>query len=198
MTCSLVILKVNCLLLKLNRKSRKLFLSSRRESNPQVATLWSLVRSSNHWATRTPMTETRMCVTRITETRMCMTRMIETRIKRLGCVWLGWRRLGCVWLGWQRLGCVWLGWQRLACVWLGWQRLGCVCLGWQRLRWQRRQGYDVYWFVRATYVLLIQSWYVYILLTDIYEIDMQLDPNFSVASVVTISVVMTFIQLMLL
>ena len=40
MTCSLVILKVNCLLLKLNRKLRKMFLSPRQESNPQPSDLW--------------------------------------------------------------------------------------------------------------------------------------------------------------
>ena len=43
------------------------------------------------------------------------------------------------------------------------------------LRWQRK-GYDVYWFVRATYVLLIQqSRYVciYILLTDNIWNDLQ-------------------------
>ena len=41
MTCSLVILKVNCSVLKLYRKLRKMFLSPRRESNPQHSDLRS-------------------------------------------------------------------------------------------------------------------------------------------------------------
>ena len=67
-------LKVNCSLLKLNRKLRKIFLNPRRESNPQLSDLW---------------------------------------------------------------------WDALT-------------IGLPGLRWQR-EGYGVYWFVRATYVLLIQQ-----------------------------------------
>ena len=68
------VVKVKCLLLKLNRKLRKMFLSPRRESNPQLSVL-------------------------------------------------------------------------------RWDALTIELLG---LRWQR-EGYDVYWFVRATYVLMIQQ-----------------------------------------
>ena len=51
--------KVNCLLLKLNRKLRKMFLSPRRESRPQPTDEWW----DDHWATRTEMAERRLrCV----------------------------------------------------------------------------------------------------------------------------------------
>ena len=52
-------LKVKCLLLKLNRKLRKMFLSPRRESNPQPSDFqWDAL--TNHCATGTQMAKRRL------------------------------------------------------------------------------------------------------------------------------------------